>query len=256
VTTKTLSARALTVIDSFLHFKAGSAVCSIPYFNNKVTRTRIGLRTNIGKGSPEEIFEELKSVVVKNHIALDSLADESLKKLLVDNNIGIDCSGFAYHVLNAQSIELGKGSLRKHIAFKNSGGFFGKLRASLRPVENCDVATLADDANSRSISLNDVRPGDIITMLGGPDQNDRDHILVIDQVEYHDSTPRTIHYSHAVAYPEDGVYGTGVKQGSIEIVNSAGTLLGQKWVENGAEGDANRIFSRSQKSTTELRRLI
>ncbi len=267
--TKTLSNRALSVIDQYLHFRVGQAmsdvslltstsrqaVCSIPYFNNKTVKARAALRANTGKGSPQEILEEIQAIIVKNHVATDALTDESLKKFLTDNNIGIDCSGFSYYILNAESEDINKGPLDKHISFVNCHGLVGKLRCSLRPIENCDVATLAHDKNSRTISLKDVQPGDMITMIGGPDNNDRDHILVIHQVEYQNFVPTKIHYSHVMAYPEDGIYGTGVKQGVIEIIKPEAGLLDQKWNENGKDGANNRIFIRAQKSETEIRRL-
>lgn len=254
--TKTLSNRALSVIDQYLNFKVGNAICSIPYFNNKTTKVRAGLAVNSGKGSPKEIFEETESLLVKAHATKDSLTSERLKKILTDNNIGIDCSGFAYYVLNAQSIELGKGSLDKHISFVQASGFFRKVMASLRPIENIGVLTFANDKNSRVIPLKEIQPGDIITMLDDAEENERNHILVIHQVEYQNFIPYKIHYSHTVAYPEDGLYGTGLKQGTIELTNLDKPITEQIWIENGNQGQSNRIFIRAKNSKTEVRRLM
>jgi len=254
--TKTLSERGLSVIDQYLRFKVGGAVCSVPYFNNRTVKARAALRTYIGKGSPADIFEETNSLAVKEHIDPAALSDESLKKLLVDNNLGIECSGFAYYVLSAESHERGKGALERHISFVNCSGIVGKIRCSLRPAENCDVATFAHDKNSRVIGAADVAPGDIITMAGGPDGVDRDHILVIYQVEYQNFVPIRIHYSHAVAYPEDGLYGSGVRQGSIEITDPSKPLTDAVWSEGGSVAAAAHIFARAQISKTELRRLL
>ncbi len=253
--TKTITPRALSVIDQYFHFKVGGAVCSIPYFNNKKVKARAALRADIGKGSPADIFEEVRTITAKKHIAVDSLANESLKKLLVDDDIGIDCSAFAYYTLNAESEERKKGPLDRHISFVNCHGIVGKIRCSLRPIENCDVATLAHEKNSVLVALKDTAPGDMIIMIGGPDSDDRDHILVIHQVEYQNFVPIKIHYSHVMAYPEDGVYGTGVKQGVIEVVKPNGGLLDQMWNENGKISADNRIFARAQNSKTEIRRL-
>ena len=253
--TKTLSTRSSAVIDQYSYFKIGNAVCSVPYFNNKTTRQRATLRANGGKGSPKDIFEEVESVLLKAHVALDSLTDESLKKLLTDSNLGIDCSAFAYYVLNAENEEHDKGGLDKHISFVNCHGLLGKMRCSLRPVENCDVSTLANDKNSHVIQLTEMAPGDIITMIGDEEENERDHILVIHQVEYQNFVPYEIHYSHAVAYPEDGVYGTGIKQGVIQITDINKPITEQAWIENEKRCENNRIFVRAKKSKTEVRRL-
>ena len=254
--TKTLSTHAQNVIDKYLHFKVGNAVCSVPYFNNKTIRARAALRSVIGKGSPSEIYEEIKGIIVKDHVDENALTDESLKKTLTDHNIGIDCSAFAYYTLSAETKELKKGSLDKHIHFINCKGIMGKIRSALRPIENCDVSTFSNEKNSHEIPLKKVAPGDIITMIGGPDVSDRDHILVIHQVEYQNFSPVKIHYSHAIAYPEDGVYGSGIKQGIIEIRSPDASITEQIWIENGKASDENQLLARARKSTTTLRRLI
>ena len=248
VNTKTLSTRALSVIDQYLHFRAGNAVCSVPYFNNRTVKARAALRADNGKGSPKEILDEVQAIAIKSHASLNALTDQSLKMLLVDNNIGIDCSGFAYYVLNAESEENKKGSLDKHVSFVNCNGILGRIRCSLRPIENCDVATLADDRNSRTVALKEIRPGDMIFMMGGPDNNDRDHMLVIHQIEYQNFVPTEIHYSHVMAYPEDGIYGSGVKQGVIQVLKPEAGLLDQKWMDN-------NILLRAQRSKTDIKRL-
>lgn len=253
--TKVLSNRALSVIDEYLHFRFGSAVSSVPYFNNRVVKARAALRATIGKGSPKEINEEVETLAIKNHISKDTLADESLKQLLTDANLGIDCSGLVYYVLNAEGEELGKGAIDKHLSFVNCTGIVGKLRCALRPVENCDVATLAHEKNSKLIPVKEVQPGDMITITGGPEGFERDHVLVIHQVDYQNFVPTKIYYSHAVAYSSDGIYGTGVRQGEIEILDPEESILEARWTENGQEGLSNFIFTRAQKSKTEIRRL-
>jgi len=253
--TKTLSNHALSIIDQYLHFKVGPAECSVPYFNNKTIRARAALRSTIGKGSPKEIYEEIHGIMIKNHIDASTLSNESLKRTLTDNNIGIDCSAFAYYVLNAECEVAKKGHLDKHIHFVNCHGLIGRVRCSLRPIENCDVATLANNKNSSVVRISNVVPGDIITMVGGPDSSDRDHILVIHQIDYQNFVPTKIHYTHAIAYPEDGIYGTGIRQGTIEILKNDAPITDQSWIEDGKTGTDNRLLLRAQKSRTELRRL-
>lgn len=264
MTTKTLTPSALSTIEQYLHFKIGPATCSVPYFNNKTTLARAGLRVNGGKGSPKDLYDEVHDLLIKSHVTTDSLTTESLKKILTDQNLGIDCSGFAYYVLDAEFRELKKGPLAQHITFINAHGILGKIRAKLRPVENCDVATLAHNENSSSVAVKDILPGDIITMTAYDNvdmsnqpisrETERDHVLVIHQVEYQDLSPIKIHYSHAVAYPEDGVYGTGIKQGIIEITDPTKPITESIWTENGTVGDSNRIFVRAKKSNTAVRR--
>jgi hypothetical protein len=98
--TKILTLRPMSVIDQYLNFKVGNAVCSVPYFNNKTVKARGTLRAFGGKGSPKDIFEETETLLLKSHVAVESINNETLKKFLADSNIGIDCSAFAYYVLN------------------------------------------------------------------------------------------------------------------------------------------------------------
>jgi len=90
-------------------------------------KARGALRAHSGKGSPKDIFDEVQSITIKAHTDLSSISNESLKKLLTDNNLGIDCSGFAYYILNAESEEQGKGKIDKHISFVNCRSLVGKI---------------------------------------------------------------------------------------------------------------------------------
>ncbi len=238
--TKILSESALNIIDQYKNFKIGNAICSIPYFNNKTTARRAGLRAEIGKGSPKDIFEELRQKTFEQKIDLESFTSESLKKFLVDNNIGIDCSGFTYYVLDLA---------KKNLYFDK--GFIQKIKAKIRQVENTDVKTLAHNKNSNTIPISEIQPGDFITIIN----NERDHILVIHQIEYQNFIPTTIHYVHAIAWPTDGEYGHGIHEGKIEILDINKNILEQKWIENNMINNENYTLAKANKSVTEIRRL-
>ena len=257
---KTLTPQALSIIDQYLHFKVGSGECSVPYFNNKTVKARAALRSVSGKGNPQEITEEVQAILIKDHVDLAVVTDEALKKVLTDNNIGIDCSAFAYYILDTEAHTQGKGSIKNGIHFAGASGLIGKIRCSLRPIENFDVLTFADNKNSSVVALNNVSPGDVITMINGPEGDERNHILIVHQVDYTDAPAgksglTKISYSHAVAYPEDGVYGTGIKQGTIDLTDMSMPLSKQNWSEGSFSNETNPIRIRSDKSKTEIRRL-
>lgn len=253
--TKLISEKALAVIDQYKNFRIENAICSIPYFNNRKTGLRGALRAEVGKGSPSDIFEEIQNIALKTKFDTKNFSSESLKKFLVDQNIGIDCSGFAYYVLNAESKEKDKGTLDKHLTFRDQRGIIGRFRAKMKPVENTGVTTLASDKNSKVISLEKTEPGDMIIMLGGPEDGERNHILIVNQVEYQNFKPVTIHYTHSIAWPSDGEYGHGISTGIIEIIKPGGSLTEQRWIEKEKTGEENYTYSRAVKSKTELRRL-
>jgi hypothetical protein len=253
MTAKLLTEKAISVINHYKNFTNGIAVCSVPYFNNKHTKIRAGLRVQLGKGSPEEILDEAEGVSILQKINLKALDSISLKKFLVENNIGIDCSGLAFHVLNAEMIGRGKGKLK--LSFPNAHNPIAILRAKLRPIENTAVATLVHDKNSRIVDLRFIAPGDMISMMGGPDVNDRDHVLIVHEVDYKDEVVVSISYTHAMAWPTDGEYGHGVKQGVIRVSDLTKPITEQEWLEDGRHDDENYTLARAKKSKTEIRRL-
>jgi len=244
--TKLISSGALSVIEQYK---------DVPYFNNKTKARRAGLRVEVGKGSPKEIHDELKDIALINKIDLNNLDSASTKKLLVDNNIGIECSGFAYHVLNEESMVRGKGALDRHLKFPLSKGIFGKLRSKFRPIINTNVKTLAHEDNSKYVLNKEIEVGDIITMTDGPEGGERDHVLVIYQIEYQNFIPVVLHYAHSVAWPTDGEYGHGLHKGVIEITDINKGITEQRWIELEKTGEENYTFMRALKSKTEVRRL-
>lgn len=234
--TKLISEPALEIIEQYRN---------VPYFNNKTVARRAGLRVEIGKGSPKEIYDEVKDLSVLQKIDTSSSDTQALKKFMVENNIGIDCSGLAFYILNEESISRGRGSLGRHLHFR-------RFLARFRPVENIDVLTFIDDKNSKKISVKDVQVGDIITMVGNVERN---HILIIHQIEYQNSLPITLHYTHAITWPTDGEFGHGLHQGKIEITDVEKSITEQRWIELDKIGEENYTFVRALKSVTELRRL-
>ncbi len=253
--TKFISSKALTIIDQYKNFQIGNAICSIPYYNNKISTVRAGLRVNIGKGSAKDIYDEIERLSIIQKFDIKSFNNDNLKKFLVDNNIGIDCSAFAYYVLEAESIDRGKGNLDKILSFPFCKGLFGSIKSKLRPVENASVETFAHEKNSRIINIKDISVGDMIIILGNKEGNDRNHILIINQIEYQNFIPTNIHYVHAIAWPTNGKYDTGIHEGEIEIKDINKSIIEQNWIENNAIGNENYTFSKALDGKTNIYRL-
>ena len=250
---KTLSQKALKVINDYSNFTIGNASCSVPYFNNKKIKNRAGLRAQIGKGRAQEIREELEIILKKNKIDLEQISNENLKKILVDNNIGIECSGFVFHVLDAEAQSRNLGSIARKIHFINCRGFVGQIRCAIRPIENCDVSTFASDKNSLIIETKSILPGDIITMMSEDKDLMRNHILIIKEVEYQDNIPKSFSYAHAIAYREDCIYGSGIRQGKIVLTYPNADLQGQEWLPE-HNTSTNLLKNYKNKYKIEIRR--
>ncbi len=255
--TKILSERAMEMINQYKNFHIENSVCSIPYFNNKVTAERAGLRARLGKGSPKDIFDEVEELSIRQKIAVKNFSNDDLKNFLIDNNIGIDCSGFVYYILNEECISRDKGSIDRYLSFPFSIGIIGKIKSRFRPVENTDVKTLAHNKNSRKVEIKDIKVGDIITMIKSAENElgQRDHIIIIYQIEYQNFLPITLHYVHSIAWPTDGQYGHGIHEGKIDIIDLNKNIIDQRWIELDKSGEENHTYMRAGKSLTEIRRL-
>jgi len=278
--TQRLSPATLKIIDSYLNLPFPGRTVKAPYYNNRRAALRGGLRVLIGKGSPEDIAEEALIISLRERIDLTSLDNETLKKFLVDNKLGIDCSGLAYYILDAECRTRQLGTLKKYIVRPYVKNPLRKLLITLRPIENTGVKTFGHPLNSSIVKIADCKPGDIIVMLASGQAHDYDHILVVHEVERQTSpnpssveegkrepspsqrrgqgevSSLTIHYTHSLQWRTDGLYNHGVSQGTITVTEPTSSLLDQTWIEKGATGAANETLERAkQAKELHLRRL-
>ncbi len=236
-----------------------------PYFNNKKSDVRGGLRVLVGKGSADDIAEEALIISLRDKLDLSGMAAEEMKTFLVDNHLGIDCSGLAYYILDAELKARGKGGLKKHLHFPTVKNPLRKLLLKLRAVENTNVKVFADNANSSVVALADIQPGDIITMLGSGKNHDRDHMVVVRELTMNNEQfpPQAdqplagiINYIHSLQWSTDGKYNHGVRQGTITIFDTSKPITEARWVEQGKEGDENETLERARfAEKLEIRRL-
>lgn len=242
--TEALGPGARTVVDRYLSLPLG-AKPACPYFNNRRKKTRGGLRALKGKGLPEEIAEEAEIRALHAHVAIKNLSTDKLKEFLIDNDLGVDCSGFAYHVIGAALFEKNGGFIGRALRFKRSG-FLAHLITRLRPAENAGVATFRLDENSVAISARDARPGDFITFMGTGKEKTYNHIVVIVGVDRQARSTDDIRltYAHSYAWPTDGAYGHGVREGDILVKGD--DLLNGIWKERGAVGADNFTYASAQ----------
>lgn len=268
-----LSSKAEQLINSYLNlpFK-GLLGVRTPYYNNARGRERGQLRMLVGKGLPYEIVEEAQIISIQYHAGLfnkdgdcclheahDGTSADLVRKFLIDNNLGIECSGFVTHVLNEHYKETKNISLTKKMHIVSKRHLARWLISKLRPVENINVRTYTDERNSRRIigdgigyNYDSLLPGDVVIMLETGLNNKRNHIMLITNV-----IKNKIEYVHARAWTSEGQCGHGVTCGTITITKPNGTLIEQDWVEKGLIGEKNETFLEAkQAKILEIRRLI
>ncbi len=252
-----LSPKALDVIASYRSFSClGIAPFSVPYYNNRRGKIRAGLRAWVGKGSPSDICEEIELLLLREKTLASTYSAETIKQFLVDRHIGIDCSGFVFHVLSAENTARGFSSLRSHLSFPYSSGL-RKIFTSFRTAENSDVRIFAHNSNSKIIPLKEIAAGDFITMSHTkPEDKTHDHIILVHEVLRENGAVKEIRYTHSVAWPTDGRYHHGVQEGAIQITDPTISITEQIWIEREKTGSDNFTYGRAKNANlTEIRRL-
>lgn len=263
-----LSASAQKTIHDYLNlpFQGVSGV-RCPYFNNARLGQRGQLKVLIGKGTPEEIVEEAKIISIQYHKDvfdknglfkghLDHPAEheqvECIRQFMVDNNLGVDCSGFVTNVLGQHFQETAGVDLPRKLFVTPKTNFLRWIISRLRPVEQISVNVYANDKNTDIVKdIQKTQPGDLVVMLNtGPNKN-RNHILLIEEV-----SGEKIKYAHARVWSSEGKYGHGVSQGTITITNPEKGLLGQAWEEKNKINENNETFLEAkQAEILEVRRI-
>lgn len=247
----TLSSEALQVIAEYLILPFPGRAVNAPYFNNQRNKVRAALRVLVGKGTPAEIVEEAHIISLRDKLDLSALSDAELKKFLVEQNLGVDCSALAYYILQAETHARGLGSLRKKIIFPSATTIFRKIIARLRPAENTDVTTLASDHNSRTVTLAEIAPGDMIILWRTGLEHKLNHVLIV-----HEVAGQQIFYTHTLRWSKEGKYDHGVRQGMITITDPNAPLVVQQWTEKKCVSADNETWQHAQwAEKIEIRRL-
>lgn len=244
-----LNQNAIHTIEHYEALQLGDHTIITPYFNNKHSGVRAGLRVLTGKGSPSEIEEEALLLAQKEHVDLSKKNKEELIAFLKNKNLGVECSGFVFHVLNAQT----DGKLQKKLYVP--GSFFRKIIGSLRTAENTNVKTLAHEKNSSAVKhIQDIKPGDMIIMIGTGTNHELDHVLLVDNVEK-SADDIAVHYVHSLKWNSLGVKQTGVKHGEIRL-KIGQALTDGLWLEAQQTEKKNETFWRATSAKQlEIRRL-
>jgi len=210
------------ILDYEKMYIAGKKIIT-PYYMNK--RKAKDLQVLVGKGSPKEIQRETYVVAQAKGIDLKKLSEKELKEFLENQDIGIDCSGFVVHVLNASLRADKKKPIFHYLKYEDSS-FKRKIAITLRPVSNTSANTLTSLLNTDKISINKTRPGDVIRLKSK--RKNSHHILLIEKVVTEDNNVSEIYYVHS---SESYVNYNGIKHSQIVIKDNLQPLEKQNWQE-------------------------
>lgn len=139
--------------DKFMLSLGGKKVPT-PYRRNEIgSFQKIGPEFQ-GKSSPEVLINTTIKLAKWQSFDLQKTSVQEIREFMIKNKLGIDCSGFAYRMLDYLSQDLNLGNLQKS--------------AGMEHVGRTNVAKMTSDEFSIPIKdFADARPGDIIRLNSG-----------------------------------------------------------------------------------------
>lgn len=155
-----------------------------------------------GKSSPEILNKTTKDLAKEQRFNLEEASVEEIREFMIQNKLGIDCSGFVYRVIDFLLEKLKKGDLQKY-GFDHVG--------------RTNAQALTSDHFSDPVGLSEVRPADLIKVNSS---QPIPHVMVVLEVK----GKKVI-----CAHSSDGV---GVHLSEIEIIDSKKALQDQRWEES------------------------
>lgn len=219
-----ISKSAQKKISEFQKLHIGTKRVIAPYFMN-LKGQKGGLRVMVGKGSPQEILQEVKVWSQVKGFNIKRADEKQIREFMISMGIGIDCSGFVVYVLNEELKERGLKSIWNYLKFTNRSPF-ARLKRLLRPVENIGANLLTSDENCIRIeNLDEIRPADLIRAKGK--QKNAHHVAIITEVEKDDEGNLiSFQYAHSHRFYEEE---NGIRIGTVTIVDKKKSLKDQKW---------------------------
>ena len=174
-----------------------------PYYRNpRSGKERWGLNAFSGKGSPREIEEELRIIEKLEGRNFATLRDEEVRDIMRKRHLGVECSGFLVHVLDAWVLERRGKRIYQVLTFPHVP-FWKKIVVWLRPFTHIDITTLTDSRNSEEFfDWSKIRLGDLIRF-----NTNIDHAILVTSVG-----DGRIEYVHSIL---EGT-GVGIKEGVIK----------------------------------------
>jgi hypothetical protein len=224
------------IADEYIDFHVANKRVNIPYCivgkgGGKRVPPQAGRTTRYShfaaKGTPEQIRQTLCAAAKTKGFDLRNHSPAEITQFMLEEGIGIDCSGFVYNVLEkylreARGIELSKHLLR----FPGIIGHIERFLLQRNRVRRINAITLSGSLNATPVDkVRDIRPGDMIFMsyANGTDK----HVALIIEVNR-----KQITYTHV----NERVQNQYPHYATIDIVDGEKGLEAQRWNEKTFDG--------------------
>lgn len=193
----------------FFNFKVVGKKVIIPYWMNKFEKEINGPYG--GKGTPTEILEATLKAAKEQNMNLDKMSRVAINLFMKKNRIGLDCSGFAYQVLDFLDHDRGGDGLENTIVSVNGQG-----------IRKVNADALTNNTNSTPLDdFSEIQEGDTIRLNGGK------HIAFVVSAKDNE-----IIYAHISAMTKI----EGPHMAKIKIIDSEKGLEEQEWEELAKDG--------------------
>ncbi len=223
-------------LNDYMHFMIDDKEVPIPYI---LEPSRWQFSKTSGKGSPEMIYKEVFAVITNRNLRVTDLTSGEIYKIMKEERIGIDCSGFVYHLLDAYLLAEKRKSL-SDILFRYLGiiGLIEKHILRFQRFRRISAATLTSTLNCQKIeSLNNIHIGDLIRMSVN---KNADHVLIITNLIKDQSGSITkIEYAQSSG---QNTQNRGPHIGEIEVIDPNQTLKEQNWMEVDLKGNSYKSY--------------
>jgi len=222
----------------YIYFEIVGKIITVPYSISKEGEKRaIGELSSAGvtdrfanyggKGTPKQIRELILNAAAKEHFNLQKATAKDIEDFMIQQGIGVDCSGFVYHVLDQYLKKEKKKSLDTLIL--RYPGVIGKIERFIlqtNRVRRTSAATLTNDLNTIRIEkVKDIKPGDMIRVTHS-DWKGKHIIIIVEVNEKHITYAMTSQYTRK----------QGARFGIINIKDRNKGLEYQMWMEKTKKG--------------------
>lgn len=210
---------ARKIFGEFTNLRIGPFTINAPYWRNNNPELKgtplFKYVPRGGKMSPQELIHGALAMVQRKGLKLDQLGIEEISKMMSEEGLGADCSGFVYQVCeNVYKSLGGKDFKDKVVGFRETDTGISRVSAN----------DLTSPKNSENISdIMAIEPGDLIRCYGGR------HVMVI--IECSSLELYCAHSHDQTEIP--GVHGF-----TIKIIDPKADIFHQEWDERMTDGSS------------------